>query len=401
MPYKYVAYTDAGIIVKGSIEASSEQLAKQALIRSGYKPLSVKAASARPSLRQSMPSLFGVKAQEVIVFSRQLATLVERGINALHALRLLKDQVRNPAFREIIGELIKDVQQGSSLAEAIAKHPNAFPPLYSRMVKVSEQTGDLEQSLRQTANYMEREIGVMKRARRVMLYPAFIAILASGVIAILVTFTLPPLIEMFNQFDTQLPLITRLFLGVGGIVTDYTLYLLFGIAGIAALIVWFVKSSSGRRRLDRLLLKMPLIGTINRLREVAHFGRTTSLLLNAGLSMPETMELTIQTTRNVIVRDTLKTIHMEIMKGQGLSTPMSSSDLFPPVFIQMVKVGEQTGTLTDELMAISESYEQEVDERVNNLLALMEPLLLVGVGLFVAFIAVSVIMPIYTMMGAM
>ena len=399
MSYKYIAYTEAGAIVKGTIDAPTEGMAKQALMHSGYKPLSLKAARPAFSLRRSMPSFFRVKSQEVITFSRQLATLVERGITAINALQLLRDQMKNATFREILTEVINDLRRGSSLADAIAKHPNVFPPIYSRMVKISEQTGQLEDSLRQTARYMERQVGLAKKVQRVMIYPAFILILGSGVVAVMVTFTLPPLIEMFAQFNTGLPILTRILLGVGSFVSSNMLLLLVFLVMFIGLSVMFVKSTIGRWYIDKLLLRLPLVGPIVTLRETSHFSRTTSLLLEAGLTMPETMDLTIQTTRNVVIREKLKEVQIEIMKGLGISGPMASGNIFPPIFVQMVKVGEQTGTLTIEMMTMAEQYEQEVDDRVNSILTMMEPALLVGVGLFVAFIAVAVIMPIYNMMG--
>ena len=399
MSYKYVACTAAGALVKGTLDVETEAQAKEALRKSGYRPVNLKYARPKVSLRRSMPTLFRVKIKDVVVFSRQMSSLVGKGINVVSALRLLRDNSRNALMKDIMSDILKDIQEGISFAQAIGKYPKVFPPIYCRMIQVSEQTGNLEGALKQTADYLEREMGVLKKVQSVMIYPAFILALSAGVTGIMIVFTLPPLVEMFAQFEADLPLITRLFLGFGSFLSNYMFYLLAIMAGLVGAGIWFVKRPTGRKWLDMALLKIPLLGPINTLREVAHFARTTSLLLSGGLSMPDTMEMAIQTTNNSTVRGTLTDIHTGIMKGYGLTDSMSSSDIFPPIFIQMVKISEQTGMLNEDLMAIAESYEQDVDERVNSLLTMLEPCLLIGVGLGVGVIAVSVIMPIYTMMG--
>lgn len=400
MPYKYVAYTADKTVVEGTIDATTEGLAREALGRSGYKLLSLKAARPRLSIRRSVPTLFGVKTHHVVAFSRQLATLIERGTTTLSALQLLRDHIRNVAFKEVLSAMIQDLQQGSSLSEAISRHPQAFPPIYSRMVKVSEQTGNLEVALRQIASHIEREKAVLKKVSRAMIYPAFILLVAGGVVTLMTAFTLPPLLEMFTEFEAELPLVTKLLMGVVGFVTAYKFYLPAVMIGVAALAVWYVRKPAGRHRLDRLLIKTPLIGPITTLRDMSHFSRTMSMLLGAGLPMPEIMDMVVQTTRNGVVREAVEDIQGEILKGGGLSRSMTANELFPPLLVQMVKVGEEAGTLSADLMAVADSYEQEVDERVNSLLSILEPGLLVVLGLFVAFIAISVIMPIYSIMGS-
>jgi len=400
MPYKYVAYTADRTVVEDTIDVTTEGLAREALRRSGYRVLSLKAARPRLSFRRSVPTFFGVKAHDVIAFSRQLASLIERGTTTLSALQLLRDHIRNIAFKEVLTAMIQDLQQGSSLAEAIGRHPHAFPPMYSRMVKVSEQTGNLEVVLRQIASYIEREKAVLKQVSRAMIYPAFILLVAGGVVTLMITFTLPPLMEMFTEFEAELPLVTKLLVGIVGFVTAYKLYLPAAMIGIAALAIWYVRRPAGRHRLDRLLLKTPLIGPITTLRDMSHFSRTMSILLGAGLPMPEIMDMVVKTTRNGVVREALEDIRRGILEGRGLSRSMTANELFPPLLVQMVKVGEQAGTLSADLMAVADSYEQEVDERVNTLMALLEPCLLVGLGLLVAFLAVSIIMPIYSIMGS-
>ena len=400
MPYKYVAYTADKVVVEGTIDVGTEELAKERLWQSGYRIVSLKAARPGLSIRRELPILFGVKARDVIVFTRQLATLVERGINAFSALQVLRGQIRNPTFKGVVTTMIQDLEQGSSFADATSRHPQAFPPIYSRMVNVGERTGNLQAVLRQVANYMEKEKAALKRVRTAMIYPALILLVACGVVAILVTFTLPPLLEMFNEFEAELPLVTKLLISVVGFVSMYKLYLAPGIIGIAALAVWYVRRPTGSQKLDRLLLRMPLIGPIITLREMSHFSRTMSISLDAGLPMIETMDMVIQTTQNRVVRKAVEDIRTQMLEGRGLFQSMAPNELFPPLLVQLVRVGEEVGTLSADLMTTADLYEQEVDERVDLLLSLMQPFLILIIGLIVAFIAVSVIVPIYSIMGS-
>lgn len=401
MSYKYVAYKEDGTVLKGTVDATTEGLAKESIQRSGYKLLSLKATRPALSIQRSLPTIFGVKANDVIAFSRQLATMVGRGITTLSALQLLRDQVRNIVFKDVITAMIQDLQQGSSLAEAISRHPHAFPPIYSRMIRMSEQTGNLEVVLRQIASYLEKQKAVLKKASKAMIYPAFLLLLASGLVTILVTFTLPPVIELFADFEAELPLVTKVLLVIVGFVTTYKFYLGAVIIGIAALVVWYVIRPASHQSLDRLLLKIPLIGSIITLREISYFSRTMSMSINVGLPMPETMDLVIQTSRNVVVREALEDMRRGILEGHGISGSMAASKLFPPFMVQVVKVGEQVGTISEDLMVVADSYEQEVDEKVNNLMSMLQPCLLLVIGLILGFIGVSIIMPIYSIMGSL
>jgi len=400
MPYKYIAYTGDRRVVEGTIDVGTEDLAKERLWQSGYRIVSLKATRPAFNIHRALPTLFGVKPRDVIAFSRQFATLVERGINAFNALQILRGQIRNPAFKEIVTTMIQDLQEGSSFADAISRHSQAFPAIYSRMVTVGERTGNLQVVVRQVAEYIETEKAALKRVRKAMIYPALILLVACGVVAILVTFTLPPLLDMFNEFEAELPLITKVFVSIIGFVTGYWLYVLLAIIGTVLLVVWGVKTPAGRERFDGLLLRIPLIGPIVTQREMAHFSRTMSVSLDAGLPMIEVMDLVIQSTQNTVIRKALEDIRTQILEGRGLFQSMAPNELFPPLLVQMVKVGEEVGTLTMDLTTVAELYEQEVDERVDLVLSMLQPLSILILGLIVAFIAVSVIMPIYSIMGS-
>ncbi len=400
MAYKYVAYREDGTVVRGTIEAASEALAKETIVRSGHNLLSIQASGARPNLSNLLPSLFGIKTKHMIAFTRRLATLVERGIPLVKSLRLLGDQAYDPRFKEVISLLVQDVQQGVSLADAAGKHPEAFPPVYVQMLIVSERTGNLEAVLRQAADYVERENLLLKKVARAMAYPAFILVLASGVAVILTVFTLPPLLEIFSEFEADLPLVTRLVVGLVDFVSDYKLILAAALAAIVIAVILLTRGAGGRKRLDRLVLTVPFVREIVTMREMAHFTRTLSMLLHAGLPMHDAMETTAVTARNSVVRETLSNTRQDIMMGASMSHAMRSSGFYPKFLVEAVQVGEQGGTLSQDLSAMAEWYEDEVNDKVNNLTSMLGPVLLLAVGLVVGFLAVSVILPMYTIMGA-
>lgn len=398
--YRYVAYDAERKVVEGTIGAATEALAREALQRSGYRLLVLKAARPRVSLRKLFPTLFGVKARDVIVFSRLLATLLERGTNIIAALQLLREQARNPTFREVIASVIQELNQGNSLSEAIGRHPQVFPMVYRRLLRLSEQTGNLEGALRQVADYMEREAAALAKVARALVYPAFILLVAVGVIGILMTVVLPSLIGVFEQFDAQLPPTTRLLIALTGFLSSYKLYLLAAAVGGGALAYWYLRRPRGRRLLNRAMLKLPILGRITLTREMVHFSRTMSMLLEAGLPMTEVVQMVAQTARNGVVAEALEEVRRGILRGRGLSRPMADHELFPRLLVQIVRVGEEAGTLGEDLAVVTELYNQEIEERVDSLVHLLEPCLFLVLGAIVAFIALSVIMPIYTVMSS-
>ena len=400
MAYRYVAYDADRKVVEGTIEVATEALAREALQRSDYRLLVLKAARPKLSARQLFPTLFRVKTRDVIVFSRLLATLLERGTDIIAALQLLREQVGNSVLREVVSSIIQEINQGSSFSDAIARHPNAFPVAYRQMLKVGERTGNLEVLLKQIADYMERERTALAKATRALVYPAFILLAAVGVIGIMMTVVLPSLMETFTQVDAELPLTTKLLIALSGFLSSYKFNLLGVGLGITLLLFWYIRRPAGRRNLDRLLVRLPFIGRINLLREMSHFSRTTSMMLKAGVPMTEIMNMVVQMARNGVLRDALDEVRREMLKGQGLYRPMAANELFPRLLVQIVRVGEEAGTLSDDLAVVTEFYTQEIDERISSLLTLMEPCIFLVLGLVVAFIAVSVIMPIYTVMGA-
>jgi len=397
LAYRYVALTSSGEQVKGSLEAPSEESAEQTLWDSGYRIVTLRSIRASPRVGDLFPTIFGTKPREIIAFSRQMATLIESGIAVLPALDLLQRQARGGLGR-VLGDLAQAIKKGSSFSDALREHPQVFPPIFARMIAVGERTGNLEAVLRQLATHIEKEQAIIKRVRGAMAYPAFVILLAMGVVAILVTTALPPLTSLFDEFDAELPLPTRILLAVSHFAATYKLHMAIVLVAAVVIGAVYVRQSRGRRQLDYALLRMPLIGPVTVLSNAARFSGTTAILLRAGIPVSEVMDLVIDTTENRIVRERLRGVQEEMLRGEGLSKPLANSKLFPPMLVQMVEVGEETGTLDSNLETMAEFYTREVDERINTLTSMIQPTLTLVVGAVVAFIALSIIMPMYGVM---
>jgi len=399
MVYRYTAYTLDKRIVQGVIDATSEIAAEEALYQAGHRRV-LRLAEIRPglSLPQLIPTLFGVKTQDVIDFSRQLATLIESGVNILTALQLLEGQSNKSALRKVIAGLIEELRGGSPLSQALGKYPEAFPDTYCQVIRASEQTGNLEASLRQIAGYMEKRMAVKKKVTRAMAYPTVVLLMAIGVVTILVTVVLPPLAKLFASLGAALPSTTRVVIFAAGFFIDYKLHLLGGLFAVIILVAGYVRLPAGKLTMDRLMLRMPVIGSINIQRNMHHFCETTAILLKAGLLLPQILSIVIQTVGNRVVRQALGEVREKLIQGEGLSGSMGAIDLFPPLLVEMILVGEKSGSVESTLDTLAEYYEQRVDQKIGTLSSMIEPALIMAIGLMTAFIALSIITPLYSIM---
>jgi len=401
MPYKYVAYTKTGERVQGVLNVPSEAAAEEALWRSDYIIVSLQPVRPRADLATLMPTFFGVKQRELIVFSRQLATLIESGITILSGLQMLAEETASKSLRRALERIIEDVQEGETFSNALRKQSHIFPPIYSRMMEIGERMGNMETVLRQVATYMEKREALTRKLRGAMAYPAFIISLAIGVVFLMITFTLPSLMGLFREFHVELPLATRILIAVTNFTSAYQRQLIIGVILVVAALALYLKTPIGQRQKDILLLKIPVISTINIQSNMAQLCHTMSILLRAGLPVAEIMNLLVETMGNVILREALERVRMEMLQGHGLSQPLRQEKVFPGLLAQMVRVGEETGTLDSNLETLAKFYEEEADRRINALTSMMEPALILFIGGIVGFLAVSVILPMYTMIGAM
>lgn len=402
MIYAYTAYTADGKTVKGTIDGTSEVVAEDALYQAGYQRiLSLVEVRPKTSIRQLMPSFFGVKGGDVIDFSRELATLIESGVNILNALQLLEDQSTNSAFRKVIADLKNELRGGSSFSVAISKHPQVFSRTYCQVMKASERSGSLEVGLRHIAEYIDKQAAAKKKIQGALAYPILLGVMGIGVSVILLTVALPPLVDLFSSLNATLPLQTRILIGVSNFLTDYMIPILVGLVVLVGLFIAGLKFPEGKLVIDKLLLRMPVIGPIVLQRSMYHFCHTTAMLLKAGLHLPEIMDIVVPSVGNQVIHQALSELREKLIQGQGLSSPMAEIGLFPSLMVEMVAVGEKTGDLESMVANIAERYEYAVDQRIAGLVKMIEPAMTVLSGLLVGFVALSFIGPLYSIVGTM
>ena len=400
MPYKYTAYDAGRQLISGTIDVADEGTAKEVLQQSGYALLSLKFTRPKFSLGKQVPSLFGVKDADVIAFSRMLATLISRGTNTIVAMELLKEQVANAAFKEIIQAVVDDVRRGIQLPDAMSRHPEAFSQLYCRTIKVSEQTGNLENALIYVADHMEKQNAMVSKVARSLAYPFFVLLVGVGVISLLILVTLPALSDLFLNLGGELPLPTKIMVAITDAAGKYLLHILGFVAFLFAVGVVVMMNEKLRFKLDIIILRVPLIGPVISLREMINFSRTVSTCLASSLSMPETLALAAQTASNRYVAATLEEAREEVLKGRDLSGILPDYNVFPQPLIQMIKVGEMASTLKDDLGTMAEMYDMDVDRKISTMVGVLSPGIMLFLGAFVTFIAISMIMPIYSFLGS-
>lgn len=401
MAYRYVAYTRTGERVQGMLNVPTEVAAEEALWRSDYVIVSLRQVRPGVDVAVLMPTFFGVKTRDLIVFSRQLATLIDSGITILAGLQMLAEETSNKTLKRALDKVSEEVQEGETLSNALRKQPHIFPPIYGRMIEIGERMGNMEGVLRQVATYMEKRETLVRKLRGAMAYPAFIISLAIVVVFLMITFTLPGIMGLFGEFQIDLPITTRILIAITDFTSAHQTQMMTGAVLVVLVLALYLRTPIGRRQKDILLLKTPVIGAINIQSNMSQVCHTMSILLRAGLPMAEIMNLIVETTGNVILQEAIQRVRTEMLQGQGLSQPMRQEKVFPKLLAQMVRVGEETGTLDTNLETLAVFYEEEADRRIGALTAMMEPALMLLIGGMVGFLAVSVIMPMYSLMGTM
>jgi len=399
MDYHYVAYTEDKRLVKGKLSATSEEAAVNLLSYGGYQVVSLKSVTPFFNTEKLVARFSRVKPREIIMFSRQLALLLESGTDIVTSLELLQSQVTNRTLKRVIGEVASDIRGGSSLSVALGNHARAFPEIYHRTIAAGEQGGNLEIVLRQMADYLERGVTTEKKIKNALTYPFIVVIVAIVVISILVTFVLPTFTSLFTAFGAELPLPTRVLIGITDWLNRYGLYLIAVIAVAAGLGGVYIKTPAGKYQWDKLSLSLPIVGRINLLSQLSRCCRTMALLFRVGLPLPEIMTLTIHGSNNKAMVEALTGVQQELIRGEGLSQPMARRKLFLPLMVQMVGVGEETGNLDNTLATVAESYEVEADDRSSSAVGLIQPAMTIIIALVVAFIAIALISAMYGIYG--
>ena len=399
MDFAYIAYTEDKKLIRGKLSASSEEMATQLLSYGGYRVVSLKKVVPFFDSEKFMSRFASIKTAEIVMFSRQLALLLESGTDIVTSLDLLQEQITNKTLKKIIGEVASDIRAGSSLSIALSKHPRAFSSMYYRAISAGEQGGNLEVVLRQMATHIEKGLKTEKQVRGALTYPFIVVIVAVIVVIILATFVLPAFTNMYAEFGVDLPLMTRILIAISDWFSQYGFYVILAIVAAVAAVYFYIRSPSGKQWWDTTVLKLPVLGRIIHLGELSRCCRTISLLIRIGLPLPEVMTMAINNSNNKVVAYNLTGVQEELIRGEGLSGPMAKRELFLPLMTQMVKVGEETGNLDNTLDTVADSFEMDAADKTASAVALIQPLMTIIIGLVVGFVVLAMVSAMYSIYG--
>jgi type IV pilus assembly protein PilC len=399
MLYQYIACNEQGEIVRGRLTAVSEEAVNDIMSYAGYRLINLKPYIPFLSMERLKGKLFPIKPMEIILFYRQLALLLESGVNIVTSLELLQEQLSNQNLKRVMFDILSDLRSGNQLSVAMSKHPEVFSQLSCRTLSIGEQTGGLETMLRQIADYMEKEVNAGKGIKSALTYPIIAAVVTVVVVGILVGFVLPAFSNLYGSLGVELPAMTRMMMDLSTMVQDngLTIMLVLLIAGGLAII--YIKTPDGSYNLDKLVLRLPLLGRVKHLSELGRCCRSISILYTAGLPLTEIMPLIIQGTNNKVVARALYNVHQDMLNGEGLSQPMSKNPLFLPMMVRMVKVGEETGSLDASLLAIAQNYEAEAEDKTKSLIGMIQPVMTLIIAGVVGMIALSMVSAMYSIYG--
>jgi type IV pilus assembly protein PilC len=396
--WEYTAKAAAsGQIMKGQLDVPSRDDVISFLRRSRMTPVTVR--EAQKALK--LPSFGGgVKTRDVVIFTRQFATMINAGLPLVQSLSILAQQTENEVLKEVTKQVVYDVEAGNTLADALRKHPKAFSDLYVNMVAAGEAGGILDTILLRLATFLEKNDALVRKVKGAMVYPGVIMSVAAAAIAILLIFVIPTFQEMFASVNMDLPLPTRIVIGASHLLVNWW-WMILGVIGVIAFGVrQYYSTPDGRKRIDQALLNAPVLGDLLRKSAVSRFTRTLGTLISSGVSILDGLEITARTAGNRVIHDAIMQSRQSIAGGETIAGPLEASKVFPPMVISMVAVGEQTGGLDDMLSKIADFYGVDVDVAVSALLSLMEPIMIVILGVVVGGMVVAMYLPIFDMVNA-
>jgi type IV pilus assembly protein PilC len=390
--YHYEAYNPEGQRVDGVESAISSGAVHLALLEKGFQPIEV---TEKKSILQFELTKKKVPRKDVMNFTRQLAVFIRSGIPIMEALEVIIEETPNKLLNVILKQMIDDLRAGDTFAAAAKVHPEAFPAFYVGILESAELTGNLDGVLNQLADYIERDSKARGRISAALVYPAVVSVMSVVTVIVLGAFVLPRFVVFFKSLNAKLPLPTRMLLNSSAFVSKWW-YVIFAV--IIALIAGFVsmrRSPAGRTKLDGILLKLPVVGDLTQTAILERVCRVLSSMLRAGVDLPRSMTITAESSNNSVYRTALLNIRDEMMEGQGLAGPIARSGLFPGAARQMFRVGEETGSLDQQLEVAATYYSRELETKLERATALFEPAVIIMMGVVVGFVAVALISAMY------
>jgi type IV pilus assembly protein PilC len=390
--YKFTAKDASGRTVSDTMEADSEMTIVTQLRRKGLVVLSVETVEKQSKAKKGKKK---IKAQELVIFSRQLATMVDAGLPLIQALDTLRDQADSIGFRSVVGSLVSSIESGSSFSEALAIHPKVFSNLFVNMVRAGETSGTLSEILDRIASYMEDSANLKRKVKSAMIYPAVVTVLSIVITTVLLVKVIPVFKDIYDSFGQVLPLPTRMLLGFSDFLRSY---LHFGIIGLGVgvfLFMKFIKTEEGALKFDRFKFRVPIFGDLFKKISVSRFSRTLSVLIRSGVPILSAMDIVARTAGNKVIEFAIDDAAEEIKQGENIAGPLGATAVFPPMVIKMIAVGEEAGKLDNMLEKVSDFYDSQVDAAVSGLTSLIEPLLIVFMGVVIGGIVICMFLPIF------
>lgn len=389
--FKYKAMKNDGTKTTGEYEANSRDDVMEMITSNGYYPLKVEEVieSATINIHRK------IKVKEISIFCRQMYTMLDAGVPLINALNLMSTQVTNKHLVEIVKELEEDVRKGEMLSNSMRKFPEAFPTLLTSMVESGEASGNLDEMFLRMSTHFEKENRINNKVRAAMIYPIILAGVGVAALAVVMIFVMPTFVSLFESSDAQLPAATRLLIGMSDFMANHFIIVLGILAAIVVGIILYSKTESGIYFFAKLKISFPLIRDLNRKIVVSRFTRTLSTLLASGVSLVESLPIVSAVLNNVIAEDEVLKIRERVVKGEGLSTPIEDCELFPPMLSSMVRIGEESGALDDMLNKTADFYDEEVDQAIQTLTSMLEPIMIIIMGVVVGFMVISLMLPLY------
>jgi type IV pilus assembly protein PilC len=397
--YEYTARDATGRVLAGAIEADNDLTVTQKLRDMGFFITSLRRKAEPTSVADLFLKVRGIGLRDLAIFSRQFATMVNAGLSLVRTLTVLEEQTTHKKLREVIGQIRADIEAGSTLSTALAKHPQIFSGLYVNMVRAGEAGGVLDEVLMRLATFLEKELALRQKVRSSTTYPILLACAALGALLFMTVVIIPQFATFFRELggNVSLPLPTQIAIGVSVAIRRFW-WLGLVLAGVAGYFLRrYVQTPAGREWYDRLKLRLPILGALNRKIIIARFSRTFGTLVASGVPIMKSLEVVSKAIDNVIFSRAVEAVRTSIREGESIAIPLAASGMFPLMVVQMVKVGEETGALDTMLVKVADFYDAEVEATVNSLTSIIEPVLIVGMGAVIGAMLISLYLPIFSL----
>jgi type IV pilus assembly protein PilC len=404
MEYRCRLGTPGGEIIEGVYVADSEARLRREFEEKGLLVLAVQQAGRRALAGVHLPAMprrRKVPSREFLVFNQELATLLKAGMPLVQSLDILRQRIGNPIFKVVLDDVYERVRAGSALSEAFEAHAGLFPGVYTASLLAGEKSGNLEQVLRRYVSYVKVVSSVRRKTISALVYPAILVVLSLIVVTVIVVKVVPEFSNFYNQFGKELPLSTRFIVGLSSFVTTYFLLIFGGLAALVATGLWWVRQPGQRRRLHRLILKLPAVGPMAQKFSTSQGARTLATLLGGGIPLVNALEVTARSLGNQHMAAELQRAAQQVREGRSLAGTLQDSGAFPDVAIKMVEVGESTGALQEMLNSLADFYDEEIDTNLGRFVTIIEPALLVIMGIVIAGLLLSLYLPLFNLSSAL